>query len=379
MLNKAKISKVNNICYIFIQGRKEKILSNKIEAQDFYYGLIHLKEMKDNKVNLIEFTDTNSWFSSILQLLDKAISKLFSIPFYSHRIVSLKNLKTLLKSDKVILVSESTGYSALLMLIFLKFRKTQVILFVMGLYSKKLRFKWSKTIHNLFIKILIFFIDDVLILGKGEYEKAISFHKKKSKIHYFPFCVDTNFWKTAQPLDINQNSEILFIGNDGNRDYEMLINIAKELKQFNFRFITENSIIDKVHLPNVVVERGKWGSSVITDVDLRNIYVKSKIVVLPLKESTQPSGQSVCLQAMSLGVPVIISDTGGFWDKERFLHNESIYFINPNEITNWTKSLVAIHRDNALLLRLSKKGQDLVDQEFSLKNFNSQLLSILNI
>ena len=379
MLIKAKISKVNNICYIFIQGRKEKILSNKIEAQDFYYGLIHLKEMKDNKVNLIEFTDTNSWFSSILQLLDKAISKLFSIPFYSHRIVSLKNLKTLLKSDKVILVSESTGYSALLMLIFLKFRKTQVILFVMGLYSKKLRFKWSKTIHNLFIKILIFFIDDVLILGKGEYEKAISFHKKKSKIHYFPFCVDTNFWKTAQPLDINQNSEILFIGNDGNRDYEMLINIAKDLKQFNFRFITENSIIDKVHLPNVVVERGKWGSSVITDVDLRNIYVKSKIVVLPLKESTQPSGQSVCLQAMSLGVPVIISDTGGFWDKERFLHNESIYFINPNEITNWTKSLEAIHKDNVLLSRLSKKGQDLVDQEFSLKNFNSQLLSILNI
>ena len=82
---------------------------------------------------------------------------------------------------------------------------------------------------------------------------------------------------------------------------------------------------------------------------------------------------------MSLGVPVIISDTDGFWDKERFLHNESIHFINPNEITNWTKSLEAIHRDNALLSRLSKKGQDLVDQEFSLKNFNSQLLSILNI
>ena len=379
MLIKAKISKVNNICYIFIQGRKEKILSNKIEAQDFYYGLIHLKEMKDNKVNLIEFTDTNSWFSSILQLLDKAISKLFSIPFYSHRIVSLKNLKTLLKSDKVILVSESTGYSALIMLIFLKFKKTQVILFVMGLYSKKLRFTWTKTIHNLFIKILIFFIDDVLILGKGEYEKAISFHKKKSKIHYFPFCVDTNFWKPSQPIEINQNSEILFIGNDGNRDYEMLINIAKELKQFNFRFISENSIFDKFHLPNVVVERGKWGSNVITDTDLRNIYVKSKCVILPLKESTQPSGQSVCLQAMSLGVPVVISDTGGFWDKEIFLHNESIHFINPNEITNWTNSLETIHRDNGLLSRLSKKGQDLVDQEFSLNNFNSQLLSILNI
>jgi len=379
MLNKANIGKVNNICYIFIQGRKEKILSNKVEAQEFYYGLNYLKEMKDNEVHLIEFNDRNSWFASILKFLDKGISKLFSIPFYSHRIVSIKNLKILLKSDKVILVSESTGYSALIMLIFLKFKKTQVILFVMGLYSKKLRFTWTKTIHNLFIKILIFFIDDVLILGKGEYEKAISFHKEKSKIHYFPFCVDTNFWKPSQQIEINQNSEILFVGNDGNRDYEMLINIAKELKKFNFRFISENSIFDKLHLPNVVVERGKWGSNVITDTDLRNIYLNSKCVILPLKESTQPSGQSVCLQAMSLGVPVVISDTGGFWDKEIFLHNESIHFINPNEITNWIKSLETIHRDNGLLSRLSKKGQDLVDQEFSLNNFNSQLLSILNI
>jgi len=379
MLNKANIGKVNNICYIFIQGRKEKILSNKVEAQEFYYGLNYLKEMKDNEVHLIEFNDRNSWFASILKFLDKGISKLFSIPFYSHRIVSIKNLKTLLKSDKVILVSESTGYSALIMLIFLKFKKTQVILFVMGLYSKKLRFTWTKTIHNLFIKILIFFIDDVLILGKGEYEKAISFHKEKSKIHYFPFCVDTNFWKPSQQIEINQNSEILFVGNDGNRDYEMLINIAKELKKFNFRFISENSIFNKLHLPNVVVERGKWGSNVITDTDLRNIYLNSKCVILPLKESTQPSGQSVCLQAMSLGVPVVISDTGGFWDKEIFLHNESIHFINPNEITNWIKSLETIHRDNGLLSRLSKKGQDLVDQEFSLNNFNSQLLSILNI
>ena len=90
MLIKANISKVNNICYIFIQGRKEKILSNKVEAQDFYYGLNHLKKMKDNKVNIIEFTDTNSWFSSVLKLLDKVISKLFSIPFTHTELSQLK-------------------------------------------------------------------------------------------------------------------------------------------------------------------------------------------------------------------------------------------------------------------------------------------------
>ena len=379
MLNKANIIKVKKICYIFIQGRKNKILSNEVEAKEFYYGLNYLQELKDIKINIIEFSNTNNWFSSILKTLDKVISKLISIPFYSHKLVSAKNLKTLLKSDKVVLISESTGYSALPMLFFLKFRKTQVILFVMGLYSKKLRYKWARKFHNFFIKILISFIDDVLILGKGEYEKAVDFHKKTSKIHYFPFCVDTNFWKLPQPLNIEQNSEILFVGNDGNRDYEMLLDIAKDLKQYNFRFISENSIIDKVRLPNDAVEKGKWGSSEITDLDLRNIYQQSKLVILPLKESTQPSGQSVSLQAMSLGVPVLISETGGFWDKERFLHKESIYFVNPNETIDWTTAINNLYDNTELLLRLSKNGQKLIDQEFSLKNFNTQLLSILNI
>ena len=47
---------------------------------------------------------------------------------------------------------------------------------------------------------------------------------------------------------------------------------------------------------------------------LKEIYDKSFISLIPLKDSLQPSGQSVALQSMSMMVPVIITKTVGFWD-----------------------------------------------------------------
>ena len=40
------------------------------------------------------------------------------------------------------------------------------------------------------------------------------------------------------------------------------------------------------------------------------------MTIIPLKNSIQPSGQSVALQSMACGTPVVITETFGFWDKK---------------------------------------------------------------
>ena len=73
------------------------------------------------------------------------MSKILSLPFYTSLIVSTKNLKILLKTNKLILVNENIGCSVLPLLILIKFKKDiKISLFVMGLYSKKLRFEITK-------------------------------------------------------------------------------------------------------------------------------------------------------------------------------------------------------------------------------------------
>jgi hypothetical protein len=56
-----------------------------------------------------------------------------------------------------------------------------------------------------------------------------------------------------------------------------------------------------------------YGSDSISDVDLRRMYNAARAVVVPLKDVHQPSGQSVTLQAMSCGRPVVLTKTRGLW------------------------------------------------------------------
>ena len=369
---------MKTISYVFISGRKDKFYSGTVEAKEFYYGLTYFSDL-GYKINIIEFDDDLTKPISFLRIFDKILNKLFSIPSYTHKLNSISNFKKLKDSDNIILVSESTGYSALFMLFFLRNKSSRVSLFVMGMYSKKIRFRIFRFIHNFFIRLLVLLIDDVFILGKGEYNKAIKFHKKSKKLYYFPFCIDIDFWKNTNNKNITANEEVLFVGNDGNRDFELLTKITRKLENLNFRLISENELVLKANFKNTKTHKGRWGSQEITDLQLKNYYLNSRFVILPLKNSTQPSGQSVSLQAMSLGVPVIISNTDGFWDRDVYEDNKSIIFVNSDSLDDWVKSISELYDNSEALKNISERSSEIVKKDFSLDNFNKMLSDILNI
>ena len=165
---------MKNITYIFSQNRYQNFINSKIEAREFYYGVDFLG--KNNHIEIIEFENSNN---ALLKLIDKVISKLLSLPFYSSKLTNIKNLKTIINTDHLFLVNEGVGMSSIFLLIFSKLfnRNLQVSLFVMGLYSK-LNFTYLKFFHNLLIKFLIFYIDNVLFLGKAEMNQAIKLQVK---------------------------------------------------------------------------------------------------------------------------------------------------------------------------------------------------------
>ena len=42
---------------------------------------------------------------------------------------------------------------------------------------------------------------------------------------------------------------------------------------------------------------------------------------------------------MSMNVPVIITETIGFWDKDVFIDNVNIFFVSKNKLDTWTKKI----------------------------------------
>ena len=363
------------VTYVFVKGRKEKYFNKTYEATDFFYGLTNF-DSKNYKIDIIEFDSAKTYHRKFIYYVDRFFNKFISLPFYMHKVLSLKNLKTLIKTDNLILVNESTAFSLLPFLLILKiFFKVNINLFVMGMYSKKLNYPSLYFLHKLSINLINLCIDNVLFLGKGEFEYAKKTTNNISNFHYFPFAVDTNFWKYDKSPKKNQ---ILFIGNDGNKNFELVKEIAQNLKNLNIVIITNSNIFDNFEeRKNVKIYKGEWGSNKISDAQLRKFYSESIFTILPLKSSVQPSGQSVALQSMSIGTPVLISKTDGFWDKDNFIDQEDILFIDDDNYKSWLRTINKLINNKAILEKVSQNSKTKVRNDLNNQVFFEKLLKYM--
>ena len=101
----------------------------------------------------------------------------------------------------------------------------------MGLFDVKHKNIIKNTLRKINILIFMFLSDKLLFLSKGEFEYVKDKYSiLGSKSHFIPFPGRYRFWKSKEA--INQNKKILFIGNDDKRDYEFVLNLAKEMSDY---------------------------------------------------------------------------------------------------------------------------------------------------
>jgi glycosyltransferase involved in cell wall biosynthesis len=80
--------------------------------------------------------------------------------------------------------------------------------------------------------------------------------------------------------------------------------------------------------------------------------------VVPLKNVHQPSGQSVTLQAMSCGRPVILSNTKGLWARAVLRDGENCLLVPPGDRQALGDAIARIRSDEALAERLGKMARE---------------------
>jgi glycosyltransferase involved in cell wall biosynthesis len=150
----------------------------------------------------------------------------------------------------------------------------------------------------------------VLFAASERKEILKRFELEDERLEVGWFGVDEKFW--VPPQAGKTRSGILSVGNDGRRDYDCLVYAAKMMPEHEFKILTRFEAPD--HLPgNVRWHCKNSPEKYLSLKDLLPLYQSSQCVVLPLKESIQPSGQSVAMQAMMCGAPVVITKTEGWW------------------------------------------------------------------
>jgi glycosyltransferase involved in cell wall biosynthesis len=195
----------------------------------------------------------------------------------------------------------------------------------------------------------------------------------KRPIYYIPFGVDLDFWK-PDPLALRHDSYVLAVGNDIHRDWATLINSwSPNLPRL--KIVTNLPVPGSAY--NIEVIRGDWRNCIIDDPTMRALYQGALFVVLPLSNTVQPSGQSSCLQAMSCGRPVILSDIQGLWDKDLLIDGANITLVPPGCSDSLRHAALSLASDPILRSQIGSAGRKLVEDHFSTSHMADALARLV--
>ena len=364
------------IAYIFGSGRERKIHSNSEYSTDFLYGYDYF-DKKNYPIQYIVPTINQNFF---LTLTEKVFRKISNLPFYFSSYISFKNIKTLFASKVLVLTNDPIALSLLPVLVFYRlFRRGEIIVIVMGLLSKPKPNNVIKVVQSLFIKLLFTISHKFIFLGKKEKIQADSeYQKYKNKFFYLPFCIDSEFWRKE---DVEKTYDLIFVGNDGNRDYKFLVELIKELSNLKILVISNNldlkNFFSNNNFDNVNFKEGSLGESKITDAELRTLYSKSKLSLVPLKETVQPSGQSVSLQSLSVGLPVLISEISGNWFHGENIDEQFLQIMQLNKTDLWINKINSILDDSITYEKDSKNIEEFISKNLNKQRFDNLLHSII--
>lgn len=210
-----------------------------------------------------------------------------------------------------------------------------------------------------------------LLFGEAELEPMRKFFDlPESTISVNLFGVDTKFWRPEpnMPRDI-----VLSIGNDGRRDFSTLVAAAEQIP-------LPVHIVTKLPLPetlpaNVTHHRGSWHGAELSDAQIRTLYQRARVVVVPIQPTNQPSGQSVTLQAMACGCPVVLTETEGLWSHEQMEDGRNVLLVRPGDSGHLAARVNDLIERPELAGRLGEAGRASVESTGNIERFADEVAS----
>ncbi|WP_319468955.1 glycosyltransferase family 4 protein [uncultured Pseudodesulfovibrio sp.] len=348
---------------------------------EFFYGLPQLRH-KGFSVDLLDLNELTPKQNTLryqwARLKDCHREKQTLMNHCEHLFVD--DIDTIFEYDQII---AGTEYIALGLADFLKKDQAPpMIFFAMGMLSKPLLqlpegHKGRKRAIARY-KQLLERSAGGMFLGEPELHNSQRYFPTLTKQMYFSsFGVDTQFW-TPKNDNAQGDGYFLFVGNDARRDTTTFLSVVRGMPDQKFIAIT--SLLDNENnLPaNLEIIRGNWKQELITDEQMRKYYQNAHAVVLPIEDTLQPSGQSVALQAMACGKPVVISDFPGFWERGAYRDGEDIILVQPKNSQAMINALQKLTDDSTYAEKVGTNARKLALKHFTIERFADNVIKALD-
>lgn len=365
-----------DITYIFGSGRNEKLLSEENHGKEFFYGYPYFSEKK-YRLNIIEtdIQNSSSLTKKILIFMDGFFAKFSKLTFYMNSLISRETLAQIYSSKNIITSNHGIGMSLFFYISLMKIlKKINFVVILSGLFAMRKSNIIVRILRKIIFTYFLYTVDFLIFTNRSEYEFAKeNYIKFQNKLVCLPFCIDTDFWRPKSTPNFEEKNGVLFIGSNGHRDFDLVIDIANKLNKIPFTFITNRIKDNDIKSNNVTNIIGDWNRGYLSDEEVKTYYEKARLVILPINNTLVSSGQSAGLQAASVGTPLITSRTMGFWDYERYQDRKNIILLKNNTLELWAENIESLYYDLEKLKELSKESLLLINANYKLANFDKEL------
>lgn len=334
---------MTKILYLYKAGRSDRLASGRLAQassfpKEFFYALPELKAA-GRDADFLEEKDLPR--GAVLGFACRVLSRLFqmivpNVPAdLTQAIIFFRHRAKLAEAEVLVATTQTQGYS-LGLLKRLGLLRARVLFLVMGTADEKL------TPRALRFTGYCLQGCELLPISEGEAGELKRLFPGHPSIRYVPFGIDFGFWAAGENSEPEpEQPYVLSIGNDRHRDYDTLL--AAWRPEFPvLKIITRLDVSSD--LPNVEILAGDWRQNRISDADIRQIMRRALFVVLPIRDTWQPSGQSACLQSMACGRAVVLSDIKGLWDAKVMRDGETCRLVptgSPEALNRVVRELLA--------------------------------------
>jgi glycosyltransferase involved in cell wall biosynthesis len=218
-------------------------------------------------------------------------------------------------------------------------------------------------------------IDHVLVYSSAQRTVAINeLGYAPERVTLTPFMVDTAFWKRDAVAVSPRRRPMICAAGQELRDYPTLIAAAGELdvdvviaaaSPWSKRADTSAGI----EIPaNVTVSR-------LHPFDLRHAYAEATIVVVPLQNTDFQAGITTILEGMSMGVPVVCTQTPGQTDT--IVDGETGVYVPPGDPRALTAAIASLLDDPARRERIATSARRWAQQHADIERYTAALAGII--
>ena len=322
------------VAYVYAGGRLGRDAQG---PSDFFYGARELPRRADWDVRLVELDQLPA--DALTGLLAGRLFRRYLPPRTSADwIARCRRALPKLRSCDVVVSTSTEASFGLALWKSLGLLKPRLV----GILCGAVNYPIGSGIRRQWTSSLLARMQPVLFAGSEKEELSRRFSLTPEEISVGWFGVDENFWQP--PVENSPRNAVLAVGNDGRRDYATLLESARMLPQISFTIITRISAPNDLPA-NVKWRRGDWSKQVVSDLELRELYQRATCVVVPLKESPQPSGQSVAMQAMMCDAPVVHTRTSGWWGAEVIRDGKEVLLVPPSDPSALAEAIVSANSD----------------------------------